>query len=807
MFKNYLKTAIRGLRKNPGFTAINILGLSVGLATCLLIVFYVADELSYDKFNKKADRIVRVNLAIKFGGNKSEYAQTMAPLAQVLNNEFPDVEKAIRLKGRGGVHVKKDNENIQEDMMIYSDPGLFDVFTLPMVDGNAASALKEPNSVVVTETIAKKYFNKVNVVGQTLVFNDHENYKITGVIKDIPKQSHFNYDFFLSMSSLQESKETTWLSNNFNTYILLKPGADYRKLNAQLPVMMRKHISSELQSVIHLSMDDFEKAGNYFKMNLTPLTDIHLHSNRVGELGRNGNILYVYIFSAIAIFILLIACVNFMNLSTARSSNRAREVGVRKVLGSPRKSLIAQFLTESVLVTFASTLIALAIAWLMLPLFNQIANKELGITLQSFVWLLPVMLAISIIIGCLAGFYPAFFLSAFQPVDVLKGKLSTGFKGGRLRSFLVVFQFSISIVLIIGTLVIYNQLSYIQNKNLGYDRNHVLIVKNTNALGDQAKVFKQEVKQISGVKDATLTGFLPTADYRSTSATFQDPTLDQKRAILPQIWSVDEDYLNTLDIKVVNGRNFSNELQTDSSAVIINETAARLLGQQSPLNKPLYRIMDNSGKIIKRYNIVGVVKDFHFSSLRDNISPVTLYLENNYDALSIKINAKNLPALLAQIKNKWNSLAPNQQFSYSFMDQDFEATYRSEQRIGKIFMIFTSLAIAIACLGLFGLAAYAAEQRTKEIGIRKVLGANVTVIVAMLSKDFIKLVLIAILISSPLAWFFMQKWLQGFAYRVNFQWWIIAFAGLGAILIAFLTISFQSIKSALANPIKSLKTE
>ncbi|MDN3547891.1 ABC transporter permease [Mucilaginibacter aquaedulcis] len=807
MFKNYLKIAIRGLRKNTGFTAINILGLSVGLATCLLIVFYVADELSYDRFNEKADRIMRVNLAIKFGGNNTVYAQTMAPLAQVLNTEFPDVEKAIRLKGRGGVHVKKDNENIQEDMVVYSDPALFDVFTLPMIDGNSASALTEPNSVVITETTAKKYFNKVNVVGQTLILNDHENYKVTGVIKDIPKQSHFKYDFFLSMSSLQESKETTWLSNNFNTYILLRPGADYRKLNAQFPAMMRKHIDAEMQSVIHLSMDEFEKAGNYFKMSLTLLKEIHLYSNNVGELGRNGSILYVYIFLAIAIFILLIACVNFMNLSTARSSNRAREVGVRKVLGSPRKSLIAQFLTESVLITFASTLIAVALAWLMLPLFNQIASKELAITAQSFMWLLPAMISVAVVIGCLAGFYPAFFLSAFQPVDVLKGKLSTGFKGGRLRSFLVVFQFSISIVLIIGTLVIYNQLNYIQSKNLGYNRNQVLIVKNTNALGNQAKIFKQEVKQILGVQDATLTGFLPTADYRSSSATFQDPTLDQKRAILPQVWAIDEDYLNTLDIKVVNGRNFSTQFQTDSSAVIINETAARLLGQKSPLNKPLYRIMDNAGKVIKRYNIVGVIKDFHFSSLRDNISPVTLYLEDNYDALSIKINTKNIPVLLQQIKNKWNALVPNQHFAYSFMDQDFEATYRSEQRIGKIFMIFTSLAIAIACLGLFGLAAYAAEQRTKEIGIRKVLGANVAGIVTMLSKDFIKLVLIAILISSPLAWFFMHKWLQGFAYRVNFQWWIIALAAVGAILIAFVTISFQSIKSALANPVKSLKTE
>ena len=347
MLKNYIKTAFRSLRKNTGFTAINILGLSVGLATCLLIVFYVIDELSYDRFNKKADRIARVNFEIKFGGNNSKYAQSMAPLAQVLKSEFPAVETAVRLQGRGGVHVKKNNENIQEDMMVYSDPGLFDVFTLPMINGNPATALVEPNSVVITESIAKKYFNSVDVVGKTLVLNDTQNYKVTGVIKDIPKQSHFNYGFFLSMSSNGDSKETTWLSNNFNTYVLLKPGADFKKLNAQLPALMRKHINVELQSVIHLTMDEFEKAGNYFRMNLTPLTDIHLYSNRVGELGRNGSIQYVYILSAIALFILLIACVNFMNLSTARSSNRAREVGVRKVLGSPRSSLIAQFLIES----------------------------------------------------------------------------------------------------------------------------------------------------------------------------------------------------------------------------------------------------------------------------------------------------------------------------------------------------------------------------------------------------------------------------------------------------------------------------
>jgi len=807
MIKNFIKTAFRTLLKNKGFTAINVFGLALGLATCMLIVFYVIDELSYDKFNTKADRIYRVNNDIKFGGNTNSYAVSPAPMAAAFLAELPEVEQVARFRDRGGFQVKKGNQNIRERRAVYADPTIFDIFTLPMIAGNPATALKNPRSVVINETTAKKYFGSLNVVGKTLTLNDSLLYKVTGVIKDIPTQAHFNFDLFLSMSSLAESKENSWVSNNFVTYVLLKKGASPAALEAKFPKMVREYVGPQLQSIIHLSYDALEKGGSYFRINLTPLLDIHLHSNRVAELGANGNIQYVYIFSAIAIFILLIACVNFMNLSTARSSNRAREVGVRKVLGSPRKFLIAQFLSESVMVTFIATVIALFAAWLMLPLFNQVSGKELIITTQTLIWLIPVLVALVIVIGCLAGSYPAFFLSAFQPIDVLKGKLSAGFKGGWLRSFLVVFQFAISIFLIIGTLVIYNQLKYIQSKDLGYNRDQVMIVRNVYTIGKQTPVFKQEIEKMPEVSSATLTGFLPTEGQGNSSTFFQSQAMDSKTALTTQIWTVDDEYIPTLGMKIVAGRNFSKAMMTDSSAVIINETAARILGISNPLNKTLYYPTDSYGKVIKPMHIVGVIKDFNFNSLRMNITPMVLVYGDDWGALGIKVKTADIASVVAKVKARWKEMAPNLQFDYSFMDQDFEAAYKTEQRMGTLFITFTSLAIIIACLGLFGLAAYAAEQRTKEIGIRKVLGANVSTIVAMLSGDFILLVLVSIVLAAPLAGWAMHSWLEGFAYRQNIQWWIFAVAGFGAIAIAFITVSYQSIKAALSNPVNSLRSE
>ena len=805
MFKNYFKIAWRSLLKNKGFTAINIGGLALGLAATLLIMFYVVDELSYDRYNENAKRIFRVNEDLKLGDNKVQYAVAMPPLAQTLIKDFPDVENAARIK-KATIIIQKGSENLTEDHAIFADPSLLSVFTLPLIYGNKATALNEPNTVVISQSAANKYFNKFNVVGQSLILPGQSALKITGVIKDIPEQSHFKADFIMAMSGWADSRSDEWLRSDYNTYVLMRKGADYKKLEAQFPELIRHYSGSQILKAVGMNYDQFEKSGSYFRMSLMPLTDIHLHSNMTGELSANGTVQYIYIFSAIAIFILIIACVNFMNLSTARSSNRAREVGVRKVLGSTRNFLIGQFLTESVVVTFIAAIIAFCVAIIVLPAFNDIAAKNIVINNLALVWVLPGLLASVIVIGCLAGIYPAFFLSAFNPVDVLKGKLAKGFKGGNLRSALVVFQFAISIFLIVGTLVIYQQLKYIQNRDVGYNRDQVLVIHDAFALGSQTKTFKQEVKQLSGVKDITISGFLPTTGNRGTAIFSKDATRDPKKSIFPQAWNVDEDYISTMGMKLVAGRDFSAQMGTDSSALIINETAAKFLGFNNAVGKTLYRNQGDD-KAQKPYTIIGVVRDFNFESMRENISPVVMALDYDNGNLGIRLKSANLPVLMDQIKSKWQAIAPSKQFNYSFMNADFEATYRAEQRVGRISIIFTSLAIIVACLGLFGLSAYAAEQRTKEIGIRKVLGASISSILSMLSLDFIKLVLIALLISTPFAWYIMHKWLQGFAYRADISWWIFGVSGMAAVLIAFATISFQSFKAATANLVKSLRSE
>lgn len=805
MIKNFIKTAFRSLLKNKGFTAINILGLALGLATCLLIVFYVIDELSYDRYNTKADRIYKLNTDIKFGGNASSYAIGPPPLAAEAVANIPEVERATRLLIATEIRFKKGEENINEAKVAYADSTLFDVFTLPMLKGDTKTALKEPNTIVLTERAAQKYFNTTDVIGRFLTMvNSNVNYKVTGVIANMPGQSHFNFDYLLSMSTLEGSRANAWNSFIYSTYVLAKPGTNQAVLTKKLDAMFQKHFAQQPG----FNAVNFAKNGNYVRVNVTLLTDIHLFSNRQYELGTNSSITYIYIFSAIALFILLIACINFMNLSTARSANRAREVGVRKVLGSPRKYLIAQFLSESLLVTFVATIIAVVVAWLLLPLFNQIAGKELDITLQTIGWLLPSVVVIIIVVGVLAGAYPAFYLSAFQPINVLKGKLSAGFRGGGFRNFLVVLQFSVSIFLIIGTIVIYNQLNYIQHKNLGFDRSQVVVVKNTVGLTN-AQTFKEQVKQIAGVNNASLSGFLPTGSLRQPNSVFTNKVPNSRNALFTEIWPVDEDYLPTMGMKLSKGRNFQKGAIADSTGMIINETAARMLGfSNDPLGKKLYYVPEGrSDTSIREYRVIGVIKDFNFASLRDNITPVVMMLENNTNALSIKLSGNNVTPYIKQIEQKWNKLSPNQHFEYSFMDEDFNTAYRTEHRTGKLFLIFTTLAVVIACLGLFSLAAYAAEQRNKEIGIRKVLGASVSAIAGMLSKDFIKLVLISFAIAAPLAWLVMHKWLQGFAYRQNIQWWVVAAAGVGALAIAFVTISTQSFKAAIANPAESLKGE
>lgn len=806
MFRNYLKIAVRSLWKNKSFSALNIAGLAMGLAACLLILLYVKDELSYDKFNKNANRIYRIDTDIRFGGSDFKIATAPDPLAKTLMQEFPQVEVAGRFRNNGNLLFRKGQENIMEDKVIYADASLFKIFTLPAIDGNPEQGLTQPNTVVITESMANKYFGKNEVAGQ-FIETGRGNLKIVGVIKDVPKTSHFNFDFFVSLETLEESRRNHWLGHNFNTYILLKPGADVETIRSGLRGIITKHVAKAVQSLLNSSLQDMESKGDHIRYDLRPLSSIHLHSELDSELGINNNIQYVYIFSAVALFILLIACVNFMNLSTARSSNRAREVGVRKVMGSLRRNLVWQFLTESIVISSVSLILALILAWTFLPWFNQLSGKELVFSQQLTPGVTASLIGFSVVVGILAGSYPAFFLSSFQPIKVLKGKLAAGFKTGWMRNSLVVFQFGISIFLILGTVVIHNQLNFIRNKKAGFNREQVLVVNDTQILGKQSKLFKEEIQRSGLAKNVTMSGYLPTSTYRNSDVVFKDATANAANSVSMQIWDVDDDYIPTLGMEMAAGRNFSKELPTDSSAIILNEAAAKLLGYTNPVGMVLYMPDGVFGSRNLPYTIVGVVKDFNYNSMREAVGPVLLQNKPEESSLAIRLPAGNPNSAIEKIRDIWKGLAPQQPLRFSFMDEDFNRIYDAEQRTGRISLAFSLLAVLIACLGLFGLAAYAAEQRTKEIGIRKVLGASVTGIVQMLSKDFLKLVILAALIAFPFAWWAMNSWLQHFAYRSDISWWVFAATAGITLMIAILTVSFQAIRAALLNPVKSLRSE
>ncbi|HLY68117.1 MAG TPA: ABC transporter permease [Puia sp.] len=808
MLKNYLKVALRNLWKNKVFSAINIIGLSAGLGVCLLIVLYVVDESTYDKYFPNADRIYRLDADIYFNGTEFSASVSPAPLGPTLARESPQVGQMVRFNYQGDILVKKNNQNIQDHHAVFADSTFFKVFNIPVISGNTASALNEPNTIVIDETTAKRYFNSTDVVGKTLYVDNSTYCRITAVIKDMPSNSHFHFSFIRKRSS-QGSNETDWLSNNEHTYVLIKPTATKTSLQKSVDGIINTYLMKSLMDELHTTAKDVQQSGSHFIYPAIALTDIHLHSDKSYEFEANGNINYVYIFSVIAVLILLIACVNFMNLSTARSANRAKEVGIRKVAGSTRSNLILQFLTESVLLSFFSLLIALGFAILLLPLFNQISRKEMFVSTLFSSWMMPVLIGLVLVVGCVAGSYPAFYLSSFQPVQVLKGTIAKGFKNSWLRSSLVVFQFCISIILIIGTMVIYNQLNYIHNRKIGFNRDQVLVLHDTWSLDKQIKPFRQELLKISGVENATITSSLPTSSGFNQDGWFRDPTLNVKQVVILTEFLVDENYVPTLSMQMDSGRNFSRDFLSDSTAIILNEAAVKLLGYKNPLHLLLYRPSYKEGNSLKgmAYHVVGIVKDFNFSSMHDKVGPLVMRNDDDWGSIAVRINSKNIPSVINQIEAKWNSMTPGQPFNYTFMDNDFNKIYKAEQQTGTLFITFAVFAIFIACLGLFGLVTYAAEQRTKEIGIRKVLGANISGIVAMISKDFLRLVLIAGVIAFPIAWWTMNKWLQSFAFRINISWLIFVLAGLLTLIIALFTVSFQAIKAAIANPVKSLRTE
>ncbi|MBE9462461.1 ABC transporter permease [Dyadobacter subterraneus] len=805
MLQNYFKIAWRSLSRNRAFSAINIIGLAIGLASCMLISLYVLDELSFDRYNEKASQIVRVVFKGTMQGGKINEAHVMPPAAQALKADYPEVLAATRLRQGGYPKVVLGDKEYSGDKLVLADSNFFQVFTLPLLKGDAKTALLEPNSLVITQKLADKYFGKADAIGQIVNFKgDSTNYKVTGVIEKVPQNSHFNFDIFASMASYADSKSNSWMVSEFFTYLVLPKGYDYKKLEAKLPQTVDKYMAPQLKQAMGVTMEEFRKSGNNLGLYLQPLTDIHLHSDFGYDLGNNGDIKYVYIFGAVAIIMLVIACINFMNLSTAGASKRAREVGVRKVMGSDKKELVYQFLLESILLTSIAMVLAIIFGYLALPLFNTLSGKDLSLQFSAIPSLLPSLILFGLVVGILAGSYPAFFLSSFKPILVLKGRLTTDRKSISLRSGLVVVQFFISITLIIGTTVVYRQLRFIQNKKLGYSKDQVLVI-DTWALGQNKETFKQEILRDPRVVNASSSSYIPAGpSYNNNYMVYPD---DKNMQLVKTLrYDVDASYIPTLGMEMAAGRNFSKEFGNDSSGVIINETAASMLGfKKDALDRTITNTNNEGGK--GTYRVIGVVKDFNFRSLHEKITPLVMILSKDAGNLIVKIKTKEVKGLLADMENKYKEFKPEQPFAFSFLDERFNNTYQAEQKTGSILGIFAGLTIFVASLGLFGLATFTAQQRTKEIGVRKVLGASIGSIVALLSGEFLKLVLIALVLASPVAWYIMTAWLQDFEYKISIEWWIFAISGLLAIAIALLTVSYQSIKAAMINPVTSIKME
>ena len=816
MIKNYFIIAIRNLNKYRFYSIINIFGLTLGLTSCLVILLFVRFELSYDKYNVNADRIYRVDWDLLLSGINSYKAAVTPPVAEAMIRDYPEVEAATRFRYLGAFHFKREVENIVEWRVVYADNDMFKIFTIPFIAGDPATALKDPYSMVISEKCAAQFFPDEDALGKTLIRDNQDVYKITGIIKDIPDNSHFHYRMFLSMEGLEESKNNYWIGSPYNTYILLRKGSDPKSLEAKLPEMLENYLVPQAASILGTTfMEDFKTDGHSLTFHLRPLLDIHLHSHLQNELEGNSDIAYVYLLTAIALFILVIACINFMNLATARSVTRAREVGIRKVMGSDRKSLVYQFLAESIILSFLSFILALALTEYVLGIFNDFTDLSLNIPWNSVTFYLLVIIA-AVVIGVFAGLYPAMVLSGFRIVTVLKGKLSKGPNSYFLRSTLVIFQFFISIFLIIVTIALYQQMNYIRNKNLGFKKENVIILRDVYNAGNKLPIIRDEVLKNSYIINGTISAYFPgPGSARKTPLLWiygSDPT--PENSVNAEKWTVDYDYIPTLGMEIIAGRNFSRDFPSDSAAVILNETAVRRFGfNDDPIGVKISTHKDNPDGSQDRnkqetWTIIGVVKDFNFESLHQNIGPLGLFFgTDSRSFLTFRYETKSTQQVIETIKKTWKSMVPEAPLNYSFLDQDFERMYTSELKLGKLFAVFSGLAIVIACMGLFALTAFTTEQRTKEIGIRKVMGASVENIILLLSKEFSRLIVIAFILAAPLAWYGIYWYFQQYAYKTNIGPLVYLGTGILAFILACLTMFYQSIKAANTNPINTLRSE
>jgi putative ABC transport system permease protein len=796
MIQNYFKIAWRNLNKHRFFSLVNICGLATGVAAFWIIALYVTDELSYDRYNEKADHIFRVVQHGKWNTGGFDLPITAAPYAPALKADYPEVEDAIRIDMEGGGKITYNDKQITANDVAFTDNAIFNVFTYHFLEGDSQTALAKPQSIVLTKTLAVKLFGEVSsAIDKTIYFENKDANTVTGVIDDVPANSHFTFSAFRSFNTNYTGR---WGDANVFTYVLLKNPDDYKKIEAGSASFYNKYLKTDLANV-------------HYRMELQPLTSIHLHSNLQFEMGNNSNITYVYVFSIVALLILSIAVINYVNLTTARSAVRIKEIGIRKVIGSGRTQLMYMFFSESVLFTLLATSIALVLIQASLPYFNHMSGKSLDIWHFGVIRSILLFGGFALISGVISGIYPALFLSRFDTIPAMKGQLGNQSSTILFRKSLVIFQFVITIVMIVGSCIIYQQLHYVLNKDLGFNKSQMLTFHvHSKTARTKIDAMKSQLLQNPLIKNVSAAGNpIGNNDIGETGFNFgPDGNTASDTKIIERL-IIDEDFIPAMQIKLLQGRNFmKGKADSTQNAIIVNSTLVNELGWKNPVGMRVRTGVDK-GQIIWS-TIVGVTKDFNTYSLQHKIAPMELVLPqsaDDKDNLYVRLSGKNIPGALDYLKSVYNQFDPENKVDYHFLDQNFASQYQTEQKQGNLLFIFTVLAISIACLGLFGLVTFTAEQRVKEIGIRKVLGASISNIVSLLTKELILLVIVATVIAAPVAWYAMNKWLQSFAYRVNLHWWVFIAAGFVAVLIAFITVSIRSVKAAMANPAKSLKTD
>lgn len=788
MFKNYITTALRNIGRDRTYAFINIIGLAIGTAVFLQIAHYVWTELNYDRFFPNAERIHRVATHLTMGDRAVDMTSTFPPLAEAVRTSVPEVESATHFIIRDGKLFKKEEKIYLENQILYTNAHFFEVFDIPLIAGNAKEALKAPDAVILTPEMAEKYFGKRAVIGESIKI-DGEDFRVTGVIEKLPSNAHFHFKAICSIANTFFGKDKTWDNINVSTYVRMKPNVNPERLAGKVDQVIENNTNQGRG----------DRQGMSFTTITQPLTSIHLYSDLEGEQEPNSSITYVYILAGIGLIILLLACINYINLSTAIATRRAKEVGIRKAMGSTRQELIWQFGIEAIVMAAVAVSIAVASVYALQPAFNQWIGKEINYSLWNQSFFMPALVLFTLLLGSIAGGYPAFYLANFQPTEVLRGNTGSSNKGGSLRNVLVVGQFMASIVLITCTLIAWQQLNFLRSKRLGFDKENVIVIENANKLGS-IEAFKNELEQSRLIQKVGASQWQPVGEnFDGTSMVSE---LDRNTPQLVNILQVDYDYVDALKLEVQEGRNFSREFPADNRSILLNERAAKLFGLQDPVGKRLYPTGDTSA-----YTIAGIVSDFNFESLKKEIAPVIFFLNEKSRYLITRLEPGNPQDALTFLEKTWNAQQTGMPFTYTFLDDAYNALYQSEVRNGNLFGIFTGLSIFIACMGLLGLAAYAVERRRKEVGIRKVLGAKVSDVLFLLSKDFLGLVLIAALVAIPIAWWATSQWLADFAYRISLQWWMFALAGAAALGIALLTVIFQALRAAISNPVESLRAE